>query len=408
MSKCGTIIEHYLELTRDLESPTSFLEWGAISCISAILRDNVFFKFPNRMETVYMNTYVLILAETATVRKSNPLNITTNLLREVNNTKIMAGAASMQGVLRELGATEQGRPKGGSGIMVAKELEAFFVKDPSTIGLLTNLYDFHPIYDKQLSTQDIPPIKDVCLSLFAGSNEINLRKLFDQSATEGGLLGRCMLISENEKRLSNSGFEDDAVIITDEDWNPVRKMLREISQVKGGVTFEDSARRLYNDWYHSLDQKNLGTKTGYEGRIHTHALKLATIFAASKPGFRKSDNTPAAITYTDMNDAIVKVISLLPNYKKITLGTGKSPIAYAQSQIALQLLNAKNYHMTYRDLLNDLLGDVDKETLDKVMDNFVTAELVVQQSHKGVPGYKATDKLINLIMMNKNGQGKVQ
>lgn len=408
MLKCGTIIEHYLELTRDLESPTSFLEWGAISCISAILRDNVWFKFPSRLETIYPNTYILLLADSAVVRKSPPMNITTNLLREINNTKIMAGAASMQGVLRELANTEQGKPKGGSGIMIAKELDAFFVKDPSTIGLLTNLYDFHPIYDKQLSTQDTPPIKDLCLSLFAGSNEIMMRGLFDQTATEGGLLGRCMLISENQKRLSNSGFEDNAIIIKEEDWNPVKKMLREISLVKGGLTFEEPARKLYNDWYHSLHQKDLGTKTGYEGRIHTHALKLATIFAASKPDFRKHDNTPASITYEDTDLAINKVGQLLPNYKKITLGTGKSPISYAQSQIATRLLNAKDYHMTYRDILNDLFGDVDKETLDKVMDNFIAAELVVMKSKGGIPGYKATDKLIQLVLMNKPAEGKVQ
>lgn len=408
MSKCETIIEYYLELTRDLESPTSFLEWGAISCISAVLRNNVFFKFPNRLETIYPNTYILLVADSAIVRKSPPMNITASLLREINNTKIMAGQASMQGVLKILGNTEQGKPKGGSGIMIAKELDAFFVKDPSTIGLLTNLYDFHPFFDKELSTQDIPPIKDVCLSLFAGSNEIMMRGLFDQTATEGGLLGRCFLIIENQKRLSNSGFEDNAEIIEDEHWNPVRKMLRDISQVKGPLTFEDPARKLYNDWYHSLHQKDLHTKTGYEGRIHTHVLKLATIFAASKPGFRSKNDTPATITVEDVELAINKVGGLLPNYKKITLGTGKSPISIAQGQIATKLLNAKDHHMTYRDILNDLFGDVDKETLEKVMDNLVAADLVVIKSKNGMPGYKATDKLVNLALMNKPTEGKVQ
>ena len=408
MLKCGTIIEYYLDLTRDLESPTSFLEWGAISCISAVLRDNVFFKFPSRLETIYPNMYVLLLADSAVVRKSPPMNITTSLLREINNTKVMAGAASMQGVLRELGNTEQGKPKGGSGIMIAKELDAFFVKDPSTVGLLTNLYDFHPIYDKQLSTQDIAPIRNVCLSLFGGSNEIMMRGLFDQTATEGGLLGRCMLISENQKRLSNSGFEDNAIIITEEDWNPVKRMLRDLSQVKGPLIFEDPARRLYNDWYHSLHNKDLNTKTGYEGRIHTHVLKLATILAAAKPGFRKQDNTPNSIAAEDVENAINKIGALLPNYKKITLGTGKSPNSYAQSQIAVKLLNAKEQTMSYRDLLNDLFGDVDKETLDKVMESLMAAELVVMKSIKGVPGYKATEKLLNLALMNKTAEGKIQ
>lgn len=404
-----TIIEHYLELTKDLESPTSFLEWGAISCISAILRDNVWFQFATRRTKVYPNMYVLLLADSAVVRKSAPMDINVPLLRAVNNTKVMAGAASMQGVLRELGNTQQGKPIGGSGVMIAKELKGFLVKDDSTISILTDLYDYQPLYEKYLSTQDMAPVKNVCLSLIAGSNEVMLQSVFDSTATEGGLLGRFFMIQEEKKRKSNSGFEDNAEIISDDHWKPLEAMLREVALVKGPVHFEEDARKLYNDWYHSLEHLNLYTKTGFEGRIHTHVLKIAITLAASKPGFRTEHNLPRKVTMEEIDTAINMVWKLFPNYRKFMLGTGRSPISVAQGQIATALLNAPDHAMTYRDLLNKFFSDIDKETLDKVMENFEAAELVIQRSNKGTPGYKATEKLLNLALMNQKVMGaKVQ
>ena len=395
-------IEEYLRVTDELESPTSYLKWGAISCISAVLRNNVFFRFPNRMETVYPNLYILLLGETAKVRKSNPMNITRDLVKNTNNTKVMAGAATMQGVLKELSNTETGKPVGGSGIMIAKELDAFFVKDPNTISVLTDLYDYQPEYRKLLISYEMAPIKDVCLSLFAGSNEVMMRNLFDQRATEGGLLGRFFVIKEEKKRKSNSGFEDDAKMMEDSEWDEARVFLKILSTVKGPITFTEEARRYYNEWYHSLEEKNYDTKTGFEYRIQTHAIKLATVLSACKVGFNR------VVILAEIKEAIDECGKLMQTYKKLTLGVGKSPVADTMSLIVKALLEANNYHMTHRDLMIALYGETDVEDIKKAIDTLVATDFVEESALRMVPGYRCTKKLLDKMLESKKAKGMVQ
>jgi len=393
-------IEEYLRVTDDLESPTSYLKWGALSCISAVLRNNVYFRFPNRMETVYPNLYILLLGITAAVRKSNPMNITRDLVKNTNNTKVMAGAATMQGVLKELGSTETGKPHGGSGIMIAKELDAFFVKDPNTVSVLTDLFDYHPEYKKILISYEMPPIKEVCLSLFAGSNEVMMRNLFDQRAIEGGLLGRFFVVKEDKKRKSNSGFEDDAKMIDDSEWDEARTFLKILSTVKGPMIFTEEARRFYNDWYHSLDDKNYDTKTGFEHRIQTHAIKLATVLSASKAGFNRT------IEMFEIQEAINECGKLMQTYKKLTLGTGKSIVADTMALVVRSLLECPNYHMTHKDLMISLFGETDVDDIKKAIDTLVQTDFVEEASMNMVPGYRCTKKLLDKMLENKKAKSQ--
>lgn len=333
------------------------------------------------------------------------MDITRNLLQRLDNTKVMAGAASMQGILKELGMTRTGKPAGGSGIMIAKELSAFYVNDPSTIPILTDLYDYHPKYEKFLASQDIPPIKDVCLSLLAGSNEIMMRSLIDGVATEGGLLGRMIVISETRKRKSNSGFEDNQKIVTDDDWNPMHSFLLKLSRVKGPIIFAEQARKFYNDWYHSLEDKKWITKTGYEHRIHTHVIKLATILSAANSDWDK------IIELRELEEAIAKCGSIMQTYKRLTMGAGRSPQAQPMSLILLTILDSANHQISRRDLLVKLYGEVDSQTLDESLVTLVQTEFIEEKSvdGSGTPGYKATKRFLDsMLEKQKSATGMVQ
>jgi hypothetical protein len=302
-------ITEYLRLSQRAESPTSYLKWGAISCLSAVLRDNVWFAFPERLTKLYPNIYVLILGDTSVVRKSAPFDINERLLRGdkgVNNTKVMAGSATMQGVLKTLANTENGQPRGGSGLMLAKEAAGFFIQDPQTIGILTDLYDFHSLYDKHLASYEVPPIRNVCLSMFAGTNELMVQRLLDQTAKEGGFLGRCIVIQETKRRHKDSGFEEDKIYIKEDEWQPIVTFLKKLATISGPISFSKEARRKYNEWYHSFDMESFYTRTGYEGRLGSHILKLSIILSAAKPGFEEK-----VIQINELEEAISTCMNLL-------------------------------------------------------------------------------------------------
>lgn len=393
MPKVTNFLEAYLKVTEYAESPTSYLHWGGLVCLAATLRDNVYFEHPARLTRVYPNIYVLLFGESSNVRKATPLDTVEKLLRGtkgVNNTKVVGGRASMQGVMKTLATSENGSPPGGSGIMIARELAAFYAKDNMTIPYLTDLYDFKEFYDGHLASYDIPPIKNLCLSLFAGTNDVMAQTLIDTSAKEGGLMGRSFIISEERRRLIDSGFEDHEYP-TDDSWIPLQIFLKQLSTVKGPVHFSEPARKWYNDWYHTLDFEKLRTRTGYEGRMQTHVQKVAVILAAARSNFDR------IVELEDVQYAIKLVTERLIIYKKMMYGSGQAPNASFQVLVSNELYKSKNNWMSRMQLLFNLHGNVTGTQLDEIMKDFIDSGLIIESSNKGTMGYKMTQLFLDQI-----------
>lgn len=402
-------IAEYLNITETAESPTSYLKWGAISCLSAVLRDNVWFYHPERMASVYPNLYVLILGETSAVRKSTPFGINENLLRGtkgVKNTKVIGGEATMQGVLKTLAMHETGDPPGGSGILIARELAGFFISDPMTIPMLTNLYEYAEVYDKHVASYQLPPIKGVCLSLFAGTNEPMMQALIDKKAKTGGFLGRCIVIAETQRRHKDSGFEEHGKYPKPEAWDPMYTFLRKLSQIKGPLQFSEEAKDEYNRWYHRFNNEDYNTQTGYEWRIHTHIQKLAVVLSAAKSTFFE-ENTKI-IGIDALHEAIELCMNLLTIYKKMTFSSGISPTAQYLQEVIKELMKAKNYHATRMQLLMALHGNVTGIQLDEIMKDLEDAGFAKAVSKSGVPGWQLTEKWFNQFKVAKHEKSKQQ
>jgi len=393
-------IAEYLRLTETAESPTSYLMWGAISCLSATLRDNVYFSMMGRYEKIYPNMYILVLGESA-VRKGTPFLVNKRILRGengVNNTKVMTGSATMQAVLRNLALTENGQPMGGSGIMIASEAGGFFINDPQTIPILTDIYEFHQLYDKHVISYDIPPIKNLCLSMFAGTNEVMFEKMLDRTAREGGLLGRCVVIKESKRRKKDSGFELDVKYPEEEEYQNLVKYLKKLGQIKGPLKLSKDARDRYHSWYHDTEIEEFKTKTGYEGRMGTHVLKLSTALSAATLAFESRE-----IQLPEMDIAINTCMNLLSQYKKMTYGTGIAPDQEFGVKITSQLLHAKDFYLTQAKLLCDLHGDLTLEILNKQVLDLEAKGFLQVKTQNGLPGYQLTERFIEMFK-NKYSQ----
>lgn len=390
-------IEEYLKLTENCESPTSYLKWGARMAIAGVLRDNVFLQNPDGWSKMYPNMYVLLIGESSNIRKSNPFLITERLLRAVNNTKLVTGSGSMQGILTLLGDGSDLSKPGGSGFMMAKELDAFFVKDQSTLGHLTNLYDYHAHYDKYLAAgESFTPIKNVCLSLFGGTNREMMEALIDKTAKEGGFIGRCIVIEEHSRRKKVSGYEEDYIQILEKDWEESVRFLKKLSTIKGEIILSKDAAKLYDSWYKSLpeDFEGIKTKTGYEGRVHNHVRKLAIVDAASEPGFNR------IIEAKYIENAIDELGTLLHEYKKLTLTDAGSQSGAHVTFIVQELFKqkAKEYSLTRKDLLHKGFGRYNVTEFDEAMKYLENSDFVKHQSTNGVASqsvYKLTSNFLD-------------
>jgi len=398
-------IAEYLRLSEHLESPTSYLKWGAISCLSAALRDNVYLANEYRLTRTYPNMYILLLGDTSLVRKSGPITINKSLLRGargLNNTKLIAGATTVPAILKMLANSTSKGPQNGSGYLLASELSAFFIKDDTTIGHLTDLYDYHELYDKHLATTEIPPIPKLCLGLFGGTNEAMMKKLIDSTAKEGGFIGRCIVINEKERRLKNSGYEKDVNYSNENDWFEQVKFLQKLDKIQGPVTLDEETKEAYNSFYHKFEFRDHYTKTGFEGRLHTHIEKTMIAIASSRHDFDR------VIHLNDFLEAHDLCYSLMSEYKRLTYGEGIDPDKDALKLILNALMEAPRRYLSRMQLLVQMHGNVPGDKLDIIMQTLVEKQFVQCQSKAGYPGWFLTDFFLHEIGYghSNNGTGK--
>ena len=379
-------VKHFIEQNKEAESPTSFWKWAGYACVGATLRDNVWFD-QGIMKT-YPNIYVVLLADSAEHRKSVPLNRVSHMIRDVRNTKIIQGRASIQQVIEDLAASEMDRKtglivKGGSCILCAGELAAFFVDDPQSIRILTDLYDFRPEYEVSLKSGKCK-VTNVCLSMLAASNETLLRDVYTDKAVYGGLLGRTFFVKPDEFRQANSLMRVD---LGKYDLSPLVTKLREISKLKGQMIGTDDAIDEYDRWYMSLRNTYKGKKdrTGVLGRMHTGVLKISMIIAAS-------EHRELEIKKCCIEQAIEDCSSLLANYEEYATSMGKSSAAQIGSTLLTMLWVADKHEISRKKVLQDHWTDFTAKDLDEVVSTLEQAEMIQTVLSNDSCTYRMTGK----------------
>lgn len=362
-------IQQFLDYTAAYESPTEFFYWAMLTGIGAALRDNCYLLLGD--SRFYPNIYTLIIAKPA-MRKAKPLNSTVELLKHIDNTKIIEGRTSIQAVIMRLGETERRKNgvtvSGASGFIFSEEISAMFTDDDANIPVLTDLYDFKSSYTSSLVTRGTTRLTNVVVSLLGASNEELLKPIFNSRAIYGGLLSRCLIVYGDKVRHRNS-----LMFMEDAKFNPseLQKGMRNIAALKGFFKLTVEAAKYYDEWYNEVCptlEKSAGI-TGAEGRVHVNVLKVAMLLSVS----RKCN---LLVDIEDIQKAISNVQSLFVNYKRLTLGSGKSKDAEPNVKVLQTLWEAEGHTLTRRELVAKIWGDVSEDQLDSVLRTFVTGGLV--------------------------------
>src|SRR5438874_2133996 len=96
-------LDELLAQHAEVETPKNFWYWSGLATISAILKDNVYLdRGGSKDYRLYPNIYVMLYADSA-LRKGPPVSLAKNLVKKVNNTRVISGRSSIQGILKELG-----------------------------------------------------------------------------------------------------------------------------------------------------------------------------------------------------------------------------------------------------------------------------------------------------------------
>lgn len=372
-----TWIDEVLQQHDELESPKSFWYWSSLCAISAVVKDNVWLPEGGAWK-LYPNIYVLLYADSA-VGKGPPIALAHKLVKNVNNTKIISGRSSIQGILGKLSRGESkpgGRiDKGSSGFIVASEFSSALVHDPAAMDILTDLFDrIWRIGEwESLLKQEQFHLRDPTVSLLAGINEAHFNSLMESKDVFGGFLGRTFLISESITHTLNPLIDD---LENPPDVDYLVKHLKELSKLRGQFkTLQNTkAGECYKDWYMNFYQvfqdQNIEDKTGTIRRTRDAVKKVAMLLSLSH-------STDLTIHLPQMEESIAVCEKLIINVRKTTHGKkGMSSFAAHKALIINELLTRETHEVTRKILQKKFWIHFNIEEQDLIMKSFEVAGLI--------------------------------
>ncbi len=389
----------FLSWTEQYPSPESYFRWAALSAISTVMRDNMCNIWGNN-DRLYPNMFIMLVGPPA-LGKQLPITKSSGLVKAVNNTKILQGSASIQAVIKSLGEYETGGLKGASGLILAPEYASFHAGDQqNTNDLLTDLWDFHPAWERNLISWQAT-LKNVCISMMAGSNETLLKGILDQRALFGGLLSRMILVIETRPR-HKSGLirktSANGVYIAPVD--PIEVKLKahltHISKMRGEITFEEDAILEYEHWYmNQWDEDNPRTRTGVEGRMKTHIKKVAMALALCEW------NLDPVVRKQHIEHAIELCVGLYKNYIVLSAEAGSNPTAHPMAQLIRYLGTSPNQELKRKTILSRHLGDFNPDILSEAAQQLEEGNLIYIIDTNGEISYKLTPQCMEMYSIVK-------
>lgn len=386
---------------KELESPESFWRWSAIAALSAIMKDQVWLN--RQIYNLYPNIYVMLHAESG-LKKGPPISMARQLVKPVNNTRIISGRSSIQGILKDLG-TAYTQPGGklqtkSVAFICSSELSSSIVEDKVATKILTDLYDrqYNVGEWRSLLKMETFDLKDPTVTMLTATNEAMSEDFFTRSAIQGGYFARTFIIYEKESKITNSLVFP---LTNPPNYIASSSYLKELAKLHGEFHAIASLERgdeykykkikfgrdiwfnpvgiLYDDWYDNFKEmmKSQETKdeTGTLNRFGDSVLKVAMLLSlANRPELILSEEA--------MSGAITESEKLLGNVRKTTLGKhGMSNTSLLKSLIIMELLNRDNHQVTRIVLMKKLwMHYSQSEEFDDLMQSFDASGMIKTNS----------------------------
>ncbi len=366
-----TWLEQIVKQHEELESPSSFWKWSAIAALSAVVKDQIWMD--RQIYNLYPNIYVMLHAESG-LKKGPPISMAKQLVKPVNNTRIISGRSSIQGILKDLG-TAYTQPGGkvtsqSVAFICSSELSSSIVEDKVATTILTDLYDrqYNVGEWRSLLKMETFQLKNPTITMLTATNEAMSEDFFTKAAIQGGYFARTFIIYEKEGKVDNSliyPLSNPPNYTTSSDYlkevaklngpfAPMASLTKSdvfaYRKIKGGRDiYFDTVGIIYDDWYENfkiaLRSQEIKDETGTLNRFGDSVLKVAMLLSLAKG--------PELILREDaMLEAITECERLIGNVRKTTLGRqGLSQSAVFKSMVIMELLNRNDHRITRAVLL---------------------------------------------------------
>jgi hypothetical protein len=393
-------LSDFVDQHAELESPKSFWRWAAISAMSAVLKDQVWLN--RQIYNLYPNIYCMLHAESG-LKKGPPISAARQLVKSVNNTRIISGRSSIQGILKDLG-TAYTQPGGkivnkSVAFICSSELSSSIVDDKVATKILTDLYDrqYNVGEWKSLLKMETFELKDPTITMLTATNEAMSEDFFTRSAIQGGYFARTFIVYEKESKVINSLMyplkHTPNYVISANYLKEIAKLtgpfeptavleqcgLYKYKRIKHGreIWFNEVGL-LYDNWYENFREviKTIDKdETGTLNRFGDSVLKVAMLLSLAR-------EPKLELSVEAMDEAIRECEKLLGNVRKTTMGKhGISQSALLKTLIIMELLNRENHQVSRTMLMKKMWQHYENaQEFDDMLASFDAAGMIITSS----------------------------
>lgn len=324
-------IASYLDYTKNQESPENLHLWTGLSALSASVKRQVYIN--RGYYKLYPNIYVIIVAESARIRKSVAMDIGIKLVREaVPDIYYISGSMTPEGLIKHMNRVkvvsneDKKQVQYDSHVMLcADELAELFGYDKTralkfTI-LLTKIYSAPNEHTHTLATEGQLLLRNLYPTLLAATDPRNLKVLPEEAVA--GLIGRTIFVTASAKRkpIAWPRPEEEELRL----YELLKDDLHTISLVRGEMIPTPEARSIFEQWYIKQSEMKIEDTRleAFHERCHDTALKLATLIALSR-----SDDL--IITHVHMREGITFIEKQAKEFLRVANWAASS--TYAQTR----------------------------------------------------------------------------
>ena len=379
-----TFLEDYIDWAKGVgDAAEAYHQAGAFTALSGVLAGTV--QLPTSFGPIIPNLWFLLLADTTLTRKSTALDLSIEMLLDVQPNAILATDGSIEGLFGAL-SLRPGQPSvflrdEFSGLLEMMSRRDYYSGMAET---LTKLYDGK--FQKRQLRREVIEVRDPVLLILAGGIRTKILSLLDDTHVTSGFLPRFILITakSNLSKLQPLGPPSDR--ITTGRTELVKRLAdikaayeREI-EIKAGsarISVKDRPEVLLTpgawELYNMMEMKMLesGIKslaqdmlTPTMDRLSKSGLKAAVLIAAS----RLRDESRVEVNEGDIMKAFQYVIHWREYAMEVISNVGiTKQERYIETIYGAIMRNPgiqrstlmRNYHMTKRD------ADVTFDTLEQ-------------------------------------------
>jgi len=256
-----------------LESPWSFFACGFLTCLGNLISNRVTLASEIAPQP---RLFTVNLGESADDRKSESIKKTVRFFEDTlaqGAFRVCHGVGSAEGLARILGEDSENTKRM---ILIYDELKAFVSKatiEGATLLPAVNSFFEGNKFQSATKTHSID-LQDVYLSLLAASTLDTFSRMWTPAFLDIGFLNRLWLVRDRGERR----FSIPREIPQGEIKSLQRKLgelLRDLSQATAKLPITEDARKVFDEWYFSLDPGP------FSKRLDTYGLRLMIVLAAN-------------------------------------------------------------------------------------------------------------------------------